>query len=973
MVVKMINTLTFRYISNIELEHFILQNDLQDYPHIFIQVFSSNQDEKILIQIQKLIQHLLPQGKLIGCTTAGEIYNGDTLDNQTTITFTIFEKTQLECRLYHVNDENTFQLGKTIYHDLCHFETKALIIFATDYSVQIDQIVKAIYEENKQIKIAGGIASPLHDSESAGIVLNNDEISNRGVVVAVFNNPQLKVETFTNYQMQEIGKTFHITKAKDHVIYSIDKKKPLQILKQYLGDHFVQNMREMCSVFPFVLENREGKKPIYVTKVLENGAIEVNHHVKNSDQLTFAFIDIHTSIEKSIKEFKRISKENMETIFLYSCFTRKKMIGPLVMNEVAILQSLAPTNGFFAWGEISTGENNKPQLLGQALTYLALSESKKRNTNKTKTFQFEPSNELNTLITLTHLMHASQKDIKQLNESIQISEQYYRSLFDNNADIVYSTDLQGRFTSVNAAFEKCFGYKKDEMIGKSALKFIYEEDIPRVKRHFYRALKGREQYYNIEVEAKNGEKLLFHFKNIPITVNGECVGIYGLGRNITEQKKIEDRIIQLAHYDQDTGLPNRVKFTEKLAEMIDRAERKKRKLAVLVLDLDRFKIVNDSFGHDAGDEVLKEIADRIMQTLPYGAYLGRFSGDKFNIALSKNVEVDETIKIAKNILRKIAEPVYYRGQEFYVTASIGISFYPNDGENEVQLLKNADIAMNRSKYPGGNRITLYSNEMNNEAIQRLELESHLRKALKNNEFFLCYQPFIDLHTSKVYGCEALIRWQHPTFGLVSPGQFIPLAEEIGLIEEIGNWVLRTACKQNKRWHDLGHDHLIVSVNVSAQQFQQQKFVKEVENALKESGLAPQYLSLELTESIMLQNIDHSIEVMTSLQKLGVHVSIDDFGTGYSSLSYLKNLPINTLKIDRSFINNLRIDTSDIAIVKAIITMGHGLALKVVAEGVETEEQIKLLKELKCHYAQGFYLYRPIPANEFEEKVLSLSS
>src|SRR5690606_37598206 len=228
-------------------------------------------------------------------------------------------------------------------------------------------------------------------------------------------------------------------------------------------------------------------------------------------------------------------------------------------------------------------------------------------------------------------------------------------------------------------------------------------------------------------------------------------------------------------------------------------------------------------------------------------------------------------------------------------------------------------------------------------------------------------------TSKVYGSEALIRWNHPKYGLVSPGQFIPLAEEIGLIEEIGRWVLKTACKQNKKWHDMGYKDLIVSVNVSAQQFQQQKFVREVQNALKESGLPPQYLSLELTESIMLRNIDHSIEVMTALQELGVNVSIDDFGTGYSSLSYLKELPINTLKIDRSFINNLRVDTSDIAIVKAIITMGHGLALKVVAEGVETEEQISLLKELKCHYAQGFYLYRPIPANEFEEKVLSFTS
>lgn len=260
----------------------------------------------------------------------------------------------------------------------------------------------------------------------------------------------------------------------------------------------------------------------------------------------------------------------------------------------------------------------------------------------------------------------------------------------------------------------------------------------------------------------------------------------------------------------------------------------------------------------------------------------------------------------------------------------------------------------------------FSMEMNRQAVIRLELESYLRKALQKEEFHLCYQPLIDLETGNLYGSEALIRWNHPKLGLVSPGEFIPLAEETGLIEEIGSWVLRTACKQNKRWHSLGYGSLAISVNVSAYQFQQPGFLNEVKTALHQSGLEPQFLTLELTESTMLRNVDYSIQVMKALQKLGVMVSIDDFGTGYSSLSYLKDLPINTLKIDRSFINNLHLDTSDIAIVKAIITMGHGLAVKVVAEGVETKEQIELLKELKCHYAQGFYIHKPLMTAEFEK-------
>ncbi|MCM3241373.1 EAL domain-containing protein [Cytobacillus oceanisediminis] len=257
-------------------------------------------------------------------------------------------------------------------------------------------------------------------------------------------------------------------------------------------------------------------------------------------------------------------------------------------------------------------------------------------------------------------------------------------------------------------------------------------------------------------------------------------------------------------------------------------------------------------------------------------------------------------------------------------------------------------------------------EMNQQAMVRLELESYLRKALQKNEFFLCYQPLIDLETGNLYGSEALIRWNHPKLGLVSPGEFIPLAEETGLIKDIGGWVLGSACKQNKRWQMLGYKSLSISVNVSAYQFQQPGFLQEVKMALELSGMEPQYLTLELTESTMLRNVEHSIQVMQSLQNIGVKVSIDDFGTGYSSLSYLKDLPINTLKIDRSFINNLRLNTSDVAIVKAIITMGHGLAVKVVAEGVETQEQIELLKELKCHYAQGFYIHKPLMTSEFEE-------
>ncbi len=442
---------------------------------------------------------------------------------------------------------------------------------------------------------------------------------------------------------------------------------------------------------------------------------------------------------------------------------------------------------------------------------------------------------------------------------------------------------------------------------------------------------------------------------------------------VVYEQKAEQKAECLAYYDAETGLSNRLHFTKLVEDYVQKMtiRKKNNKLAVLFIDLDRFKMINDTVGHYAGDIILKEVANRIKENLPAKSDLARFSGDKFTILITEDVEIDKIVELGQNLLQIIAKPIMYEAREFFLTGSIGVSFYPNDGITTELLFKHADTAMNLAKQQGGNKLKFYSKEMNQQVLYQLELEGYLRRALEKKEFHLCFQPLIDLATGEIYGSEALIRWEHPKLGLVSPGEFIPLAEETGLIHDIGKWVLKKACQENKRWHDMGFDYLTISVNVSANQFQQISFIDEVKEALLETGLPPQFLTLELTEGVMLRNISHSVYVMKELQKLGVKVSIDDFGTGYSSLSYLKDLPINHLKIDRTFINNLKLNTSDIAIVKAIITMGHGLSVKVVAEGVETDEQIALLKELECHYAQGFFIDRPMRSEDFEKGLAKL--
>lgn len=966
-VLLMAKTITCLYENHDQLYQFIQNHELFEYPNLLVQVFSSKIDRPFLLQLQTEIREILPYATIIGCTGAGEIMEGQMIENKVAISLTIFEKTELKSVLLHQKDfESSFEMGNRLAQHLLDFDTKAMLIFPVGDNVDTQSLLNGLYEGNPELVVAGGLAGG-NGKLKESFVFTGRELTTHGIAAVALQSDQLVVEVFNNYKWQEIGKSFAVTKAKGRNIYAIDNKKPIQILKKYLGNSFVDDLPDSGNEFPFIMKDRGEKVPLFILEVLKNGAIRLNREIAEGTEITFAYPDIEGIIESSLQNLKQLSKKTVDTIFVYDCMARKRFAPDFTEKELAMLQSISSANGFFAYGELAGGKTNSPQLLGHALTYLALSEqSEQKQVNRKLTFKYTTPAYLKNVTALTHLMQASHNDFSLLNESLKVSEQYYESLFNTNTDLVFSTDLNGQIKSVNPAFEKTFGFSRADIIGKSAMKLIQSEDVPRVRMHFSKALKGKEQYYNVTIQSVSGETNLFQIKNIPIIVNDECVGIYGIGRNITEQKKIEDKITELAYYDHDTGLPNRVKFTEQLENMLSRAKKKKRMLAVLSIDIDRFKLINDSLGHFAGDMVLKELAYRIEKALPSGSYIGRFGGDKFTVVLSKDIDVEEVMKTSKMILQEISNPVEHKGQDFYVTASIGVSFYPEDGLDKHSLLKNADIATNRSKNQGGNRITFFSNEMNDQAVTRLELESYLRRALQKKEFYLMYQPLIDLETGGIFGSEALIRWNHPKLGLVSPADFIPLAEETGLIEEIGSWVLRTACKQNKKWHLLGYDSISVSVNVSAFQFQQPGFLKEVKRALNESNLEPYYLTLELTESTMLKNVEYSIDTMKSLQMLGVKVSIDDFGTGYSSLSYLKNLPINTLKIDRSFINNLRVNTSDIAIVKAIITMGHGLAVKVLAEGVETKEQIDLLKELKCHYAQGFYIHKPLLITDFEK-------
>jgi diguanylate cyclase (GGDEF)-like protein len=435
-----------------------------------------------------------------------------------------------------------------------------------------------------------------------------------------------------------------------------------------------------------------------------------------------------------------------------------------------------------------------------------------------------------------------------------------------------------------------------------------------------------------------------------------------------ERKQAEDRIRHMAHHDALTGVPNRILLHDRLNQAILYAQRYDRQVTAIFIDLDNFKLINDSLGHNVGDELLKVIATRMLQSVRRTDTVARLGGDEFVIVLFGQPAGQQTEALApllEKLRHAIAQPVHIGEHRLHVTCSMGVASYPRDADGVHALLMNADAAMYRAKELGRNSYEFYSGEMNTKSQEKLTLQDGLREAIARNELMLLYQPQVDLRSGQITGVEALIRWQHPELGMVSPVTFIPLAEETGLIVPIGEWVLRTACRQNKAWQDAGTRPIIVSVNVSARQFKEGNLVERVARALRETGLEARYLELELTESLIMQNLQLAVATMRDLQAMGVWLSIDDFGTGYSSLSALKSFPIVRLKIDRSFVRDIPGDEDDKAITTAMISLGHKLNLKVVAEGVETDGQLAFLRDNECDEMQGYHFSRPVPVAEIE--------
>jgi diguanylate cyclase (GGDEF)-like protein/PAS domain S-box-containing protein len=545
-------------------------------------------------------------------------------------------------------------------------------------------------------------------------------------------------------------------------------------------------------------------------------------------------------------------------------------------------------------------------------------------------------------------------------------------LLDTIPDNIYFKDKESRFTRISRHMAAWLGLGDPaEALGKTDFDFFTTEHADQAFRDEQDILRTGVPLVNVHEKETfpDGSVRWVSTTKMPLhDVAGNIVGTFGISRDITEYKRIADQLERQGLYDALTNLPNRALFVNRIEHLFRRAERQpgiSLPFAVLYFDVDRFKGINDSFGHHAGDDLLREIARRLERSLRPGDTLARLGGDDFAILLEDLRNGTDAIHVAERIQQDLAAPFSVEGSDVYCSASIGITLGPAAYTQPQEMLRDANTAMYRAKAKGRSAHLIFDSDMHMRAVSQLRIETDLRRALERHEFIVHYQPIVDLGARKLSGFEALIRWKHPQRGLVPPGEFIPVAEETGLIQPMGLWVMQESCRQIRAWQDRGGTPMRISVNLSGHQLAEPHLVEHVRQTLQTAGIDPRLLAVEVTESALVRDMAAAAAVLAELRALKVHVSVDDFGTGYSSLSYLQNLPVDTLKIDRSFVKTMDQEGGRLEIVRAIITLAHSLGMSVVAEGVETRGQLDALTALKCNGAQGFFFAKPLPPEEAE--------
>ena len=941
------------YRGNDDLTSFVEKNSISNSKSLLIQIFTAHNVEENIRQILSELVELLPDAIIIGSTTDGEIAHGESSRNGTVISFVEFEKATLK---YAVDiSSDSFQRGERLAKKLKTDNSKLFILLSEGLHTNGENFLKGIESIAPDIKIAGGMAADYANFQKT-LVFTKDFILANGAVGVSINSDELEIFNDYNFSWQKIGKKLKITKSEGNIVYEIDGRSAVDTYKHYLGEKVAYKIPSICIEFPLLIEENNTLMARSVIAASGDGSLTFSANMPEGSEVYFGYgnpeeILKHTSVIPS-----KLKKFEPEIIFVYSCMARLHFVGPMINQELKPLADIAPMSGFFTYGEFFSNEHNR--FLNQTMTVLAMRE---KEVQKTHICEYTSSvDEWNSINALIHLVNKTTQELveyKSFKEAYKKFERLFE--FSGNAIAVIHNN---RFVECNQKLLQLLGYKqKEEFLKTNIIDIIddeYKDKFKSILANIDNDVKSDIQEYHqeIKIKLKDGKTI---WVEITLTATIEDEHIYIIYRDINQRKEAENKLFYKAYHDDLTGLPNRKYFMEKLQEQISQIKNSNEKVAVLFVDLDKLKLVNDTLGHDIGDVMIRTVASRLQQIVAKNGIVARLGGDEFMVMLTNLTSKEDAGVISKKILNLIQKPISLDMHTFYSSASIGIAIYPDDTTDRTSLLKFSDTAMYKAKEDGGNRYAFYESNMTQQSIEKLEMQEAFINALRKREFEIVYLPQYDMKHNSIKSVEALIRWNHPTKGLLTPDEFLPYIEKLNLLYRLDKWLMNSAIKEFMHWDKLGIAPEKLSLNIRIAELANEQWERKVIKTLKRLSFDSSRLELEISERDIMKHPQRVLSLLKSLHNNGIDIVIDDFGTGYSSLKQLRELPLSKIKIDKSYIVDMTNDKDALNMSNIIISLANALGVDIIAEGVETNEQVELLLKNGCRYAQGYYYGKPM--------------
>ena len=950
------------YEDEYHLEAFLQENAIIDSSKLLLQIFTSHNDEVMIASLLGVLKNHFSQAAIIGTTTDGEIVNGNVVTHETVLSFTLFEHTLLTCAISE--EKESYARGKVLAQKLVDTDTRLLLLFSDGLSTNGELFLEGINEMAPSMMVAGGLAGDYAKFEKT-FVFTKEKILSQGAVGVAFKGKKLRVFNDYCFNWQKIGKALRITRCEGNRVYEIDGRSAVETYTHYLGQEITDLLPSIGIEFPLI-SNRNG---IDVARAVlakhEDNSLSFAGNMIEGESLYLGYGNLKKILQDSHRIPKAAADFQAEAIFVYSCMARRNFIGNAISQELEPLQEVAPTSGFFTYGEFFYQQKN--ELMNQTMTVVALSESPKTVKRDIPVFSIQDSS-YHSINALIHLLNITSQEMME-HRVFAKSYERFAQLFEHSGDgLVVIRSMQ--IIECNEKTLSLFGYKTSEkalFLKKPLSDLILSVDEIERKIEKMKTDESSSLLFHIECQTKNGN--LFWAEVMLTQVNSDAESYhYMVLRDISERKAMEemlkqqhDQLYYKAYRDDLTGLPNRKLIMETLEKEMKQAMEKNEGLALLFIDLDKLKVINDSLGHIAGDKLIQLVAKRFKHVLSENIPVARLGGDEF-LVLLKQRDREAIISTVEKLLRVTREEIIFEKNHLFISASIGIARFPDDGEDAYNLLKHADAAMYEAKERGGNQYYFYSQELTQKAYAQIRIAKEFRRGIKQKEFVVYYQPQIEMKTGKIIGVEALVRWNHPEEGFLSPGKFLAAIEKANLLQRLDRWVMNQAMKEVVQWYQEGLNPGKLSLNIRMSELESRAWETKLLKTMKRIGFEPHWLEIEITETEIMKQPERVVTLIKNLHEHGITVAIDDFGTGYSSLAQLKYLPFDKLKIDKVFVDDLPENSDACILFDMMMTLASNLKVPVLAEGMETEAQVTHIRKTGCQYAQGYYYAKPMDAD-----------